>query len=282
VFSFLVHANVVAAGAARVLNDVKFFQSIQTAQPEPAWHWQAQRYASSQALKIAVPSESVRVAAIERSDVTPEKLEVISNAIDPADFTEPLFTRWPAERQGVRVGFVGRLDPVKRIPVLIEAMTRLPMPFRLDLFGQGSERVALQQQIERLSLRDRVTLVGAVTRPQTALGQIDVLVLPSLAEGFGLVLIEAMAAGIPVVATDAPGIRTVVSNDVNGLLVPIDDPAALAQAIERVTSDRALQIRLVEAGRRTVAERYSWASVLPAYGRLLGLKIDQLMTAGSH
>jgi glycosyltransferase involved in cell wall biosynthesis len=97
----------------------------------------------------------------------------------------------------------------------------------------------------------------------------DVLVLPSLAEGFGLVLIEAMAAGVPVVATDVPGIRDVVSDGVNGLLVPPKSPQALAGAIGRVLSDRALRQMLVGNGSRIVRERFTWQQVLPMYRSLL-------------
>ena len=93
--------------------------------------------------------------------------------------------------------------------------------------------------------------------------------LPSLAEGFGLVLIEAMAAGVPVIATDVPGIRDVVRDGVTGLLVPPGDPAALAAAVARLSADPTLRHRLTTAARADVRDRFTWAAVLPAYRRLL-------------
>jgi glycosyltransferase involved in cell wall biosynthesis len=85
------------------------------------------------------------------------------------------------------------------------------------------------------------------------------------------VLIEAMAAGVPVIGTDVPGIRDVVQNGVNGLLVPVANPPALSAAIQRVIGDRGLRDRLIEGGLHTVRERYTWDVVLPQYRALLGL-----------
>ena len=100
----------------------------------------------------------------------------------------------------------------------------------------------------------------------------DVLVLPSEAEGFGLVLIEAMAMGVPVVATDAPGIRDVVKNEQTGLLVPVGQPQMLAGAIKRIIDDGALRQRLVDAARDDVQKRFSWPMVLQQYRRVLNLE----------
>jgi glycosyltransferase involved in cell wall biosynthesis len=101
--------------------------------------------------------------------------------------------------------------------------------------------------------------------------QIGMLVLPSLAEGFGLVLIEAMAAGVPVVATDAPGIRDVVVHERTGLLVPVAAPEALAGAIARLIDDAALRRRLIDNALREVRGRFAWPAVLRQYRDVLKL-----------
>src|SRR5206468_2626287 len=122
--------------------------------------------------------------------------------------------------------------------------------------------------------RDVVMLHGAIARPQEALGQIGLLVLCSQAEGFGLVLIEAMAAGVPVVATDAPGIRDVVRHEQTGLLVPLQLQSSyplLVMAIVRVIEDAALRQKLIENGLREVRASFSWGVVLPQYRALLQL-----------
>ena len=95
--------------------------------------------------------------------------------------------------------------------------------------------------------------------------------MPSEAEGMPMVPIEAMAAGVPVVATDVPGTRDVVRHEQNGLLVPPNSPAKLAAAMRRVVEDVRLRQSLIEGGLRDVAERFSWSSAIAEYRRLLKL-----------
>jgi glycosyltransferase involved in cell wall biosynthesis len=274
VFSFLVHANVAVALIKPFFPDMRFIQSIQTTQPNPGWHWKAQAVAQHAADAVVVPSESVALAAIERSHVRFDKIAIISNAIDPAEFSsirsdatrERMYSAEP-----VPIGFIGRLDPIKRIPDLIEAVAHLDGRVHLHVFGDGPERDRLERQIAYLLIESRVTLHGSVPHPRDALGQIGLLVLPSEAEGFGLVLIEAMAAGVPVVATNAPGIRNVVRHDVTGLLVPVGSPRDLAGAIRRVLDDHPLRQRLIFAAGAEVLRRFTWDAVLPKYWELLGL-----------
>ena len=264
VFSFLIHANTVASLASLLCRDVRFFQSIQTTQPIPRWHWRLQSVVHWAAERVVVPSRSVADAAHGWADVPQEKLLVIPNAIDPAAFD------FRPRREVRSIGFIGRLDPVKRIPDLLAAMTRLDdESLHLHLFGEGSERARIESEIARVRLQSRVTLHGAVARPQEALERIDLLVLPSEAEGFGLVLIEAMAAGVPVVATDVAGIRDVVENGNTGLLVPARDPQALAQAIQRLRDDPSLRDRLIRDAHDHVRAHFDWQMVLDQYERLL-------------
>ncbi len=277
VFSFLVHANTVAAVAGRFCGEVRFLQSIQTTQPRPRWHWWMQALVHPAADAVVVPSESVAEIAMERVGVPPEKVVIIPNAIDPAAFrsTGPASQR-PLDQSGggaaFRIAFLGRFDPVKRVPDLLAAMAKLNRPdMRLDLYGDGDLRHDLADRIDRLGLRQQVQMHGFVPAPQ-ALANSDLLVLPSEAEGFGLVLIEAMAAGVPIVATDAPGIRNVVRHGDTGLLVPVGDSDALAAAIQRCADDPALRRHLVEQAAAEVERKYTWQRILPQYAQLLGLE----------
>ncbi len=268
VFSFLVHANALAAAASLRCKGVRFIQSIQTTQPYPRWHWWVQRAAAHAAQKVVVTSSSVAQIAEQRADVPREKIVVIHNALDPQTFGQ--ISR--EEGSGRRVGFIGRLDPVKRIGDLIQAVSMLPTDTTLDIFGEGAERSAIEAEITRFNLNNRMILHGAIADPAQALRKIDLLVLPSLAEGFGLVLIEAMAAGVPVIGTDVGGIRDVIRDGDNGLLVPVKNPAEIAAAISKIFADSALRRRLVAGGRATVQERFTWETVMPAYRRVLGLE----------
>jgi len=274
VFSFLVHANVSAALLKPFFPNTRFLQSIQTTQPYPAWHWKAQSVAQHAADAIVVPSQSVALAAVERSHVPPDKIAIISNAIDPADFSdlatdpsrEQLYNSRP-----VPIGFIGRLDPVKRIPDLVEAVASLDGLVHLHIFGDGPQRPHVERQIATLRIPHRITMHGSVAHPHDALRRIALLVLPSEAEGFGLVLIEAMASGIPVVATDAPGIRNVATHNSTALLVPVADPHALAGAIRQILGDASLRSRLTATAQSDVNRKFTWPAVLPRYSQLLGL-----------
>ena len=170
-----------------------------------------------------------------------------------------------------RIGFIGRLDPIKRIGDLIDAMQWLDPAVELHIYGEGAERATLQATIDRVGLAPRVRLHGAIARADAALAAIDLLALPSMAEGFGLVLIEAMAAGVPVVATDVPGIRDVVLHDQTGVLVPVASPKALAGAIAALLSDPQRRATLAAAALTDVRRRFSWETVLPMYRDLLGI-----------
>lgn len=298
VFSFLMHANAAAAAVSPFVRNVRFLQSIQTTQRKPRWHWLVQSIVHHAADRVVVPSPSVAQFAEQWAHVPCEKIVVIPNAIDfetlPRDTGfHPVCTAQSVEpscgssnpnsegsRHGLKtrvtgqpipIGFIGRLDPIKRIPDLLEAVRALNGRVHLHVFGEGAERPHLDSLIEQLDLRSSVTLHGAVPNPHEALARIELLVLPSEAEGFGLVLIEAMASGVPVVATNVPGIRDVVRHGETGLLVPAAAPAELARAIDRVLSDAPLRQTLVTAAQADVARRFTWDVVLPQYRKLLGL-----------
>jgi glycosyltransferase involved in cell wall biosynthesis len=274
VLSFLMHANAIAALAHFWRRPGRWFQSIQTTQPTPHWHWRIQAMAARSAEKIIVPSPSVAQCAREWADVPAEKIVIIPNGLDLEEFLPSPGT--PEESEGgekmpMRIGFIGRLDPVKRIGDLLAATARLGARYRLDVFGEGAERGTIEAQIAALGLNGRVKLHGAISRPHKALAAMDVLVLPSSAEGFGLVLIEAQAAGVPVVATDAPGIRDVIIHGQTGLLVPVGDVAALAEAVRTVREQPAAWRDRIDEARQEVERRYTWSRVIPMYRAVLGL-----------
>jgi glycosyltransferase involved in cell wall biosynthesis len=268
ILSFLVHANSVAATVCRTgtFRSCRLFQSIQTTQPKPAWHWPVQRLAARSAERIIVPSLSVADFAKSRCGLKDRQVAIIPNAIDTGPFKR--LQRDPARRL-TRIGFLGRLDPVKRIPDLLAAASSIQESqphLTFHVYGRGSERPSLESLAP-----NNVTFHGEVPSPLDALKELDVLVLPSQAEGFGLVLIEAMAAGIPVIASKAPGIVDVVTDNHTGLLYPTGDVAALAAAIVRLTSTPSLAATLANTALTHVAHHYDFDHVLQSYERVLHL-----------
>ena len=146
----------------------------------------------------------------------------------------------------------GRLAPVKDYPTLVRAMSlvveQIPGAV-LWIVGEGPERSRIEALVQELGLSDSVDLLGFQSDPFAFMAAADVFALSSRHEGFGNVVVEAMACGTPVVSSDCPhGPGEIIDHGVNGLLVPPGDPAALAAAIARVLLDRELQTSLADAG----------------------------------
>jgi glycosyltransferase involved in cell wall biosynthesis len=220
-----------------------------------------------------VPSSAIVNAAAKRSGIAPSKFVVIPNAVDPNAF--PRMEVFAGPR--VRAGYLGRLDPAKEPGMLIKALHFAGMEeAELHYFGDGPARASIDApgawwKSNWSEVTGRVFFHGAVRSPQEALACMDVLWMPSAIEGFGLVLIEAMASGVPVVATGNGGVLDVVSDGDNGLLA--DDPIwgyrTFAASLWSLRDDVALRNRLIEGGLRTVRERFRWDVVLPQYRELL-------------
>jgi glycosyltransferase involved in cell wall biosynthesis len=215
----------------------------------------------------------VEEAAAIWSAIPRGKVVVIPNAIDPDAFARSDLPR--ANPRPYPIGFIGRLDRIKRVDWLVNEVLHLsttsPGLVHLHIYGEGPEREFIRSKIGELSLDQAVTMHGTISRPQDVLPKLGALVLPSLAEGFGLVLIEAMAAGVPVVATNVPGIRDVVRNGETGLLVRHDRPIEMAVTLKRLIDERALRDHLIRNALTEVRERFSWDQVLLSYRRLLRL-----------
>lgn len=160
----------------------------------------------------------------------------------------------------------GRLAEAKNVPLLVEAfaLLRRRIDARLFVLGDGAHESALRDHIARLGLAGSVFLCGFKDNPWRYIAKADVFALTSRYEGFGNVLVEAMACGVPVVATSSAGTREVVVDGVNGLLVDAHTPAAVAAAIERVLSDGALRERLA-AGARASAAAYAVPAIVRQY-----------------
>jgi 2-deoxystreptamine N-acetyl-D-glucosaminyltransferase/2-deoxystreptamine glucosyltransferase len=204
------------------------------------------------------------------------RVHVIPPGYDPALFATAAADPFPGLPRP-RVAYLGRLAPQKDVGTLLEAFARLPAGTRLLLVGDGPDRPALQRRAQTFG--GRVHFAGFVphTTVPAVLQHADLLVLPSLYEDLSSVLIEAMAAGLPVVATRVGGTADLVHDGVNGLLVPPGDPAALAAAVSAVLADPAAAARLAAAARRTAAG-YAWPdlarAVLQVYRHVTGYASD--------
>lgn len=186
------------------------------------------------------------------------KMQVCRLGVDTQHFVPHATTRAPGP---TRLLSVGRLAPAKGQLVMVQACAHLKAQgaeFHLTVVGDGPDRQRLQQAVQDARLSDCVTFTGALNTAEVhrQLQQADAFVLPSLAEGIPVVLMEAMASGVPCVTTPVNGIPELVRHDVNGLLATPGDVDALSTQLGRMVADQALRARLGQAARQMVCEHY--------------------------
>ncbi len=203
----------------------------------------------------------------------PDKIVLIHNGIDIDRFAkgrEDVATCEQRADRNLRVGMIGHLAPIKGQEDFIRAAgiickRRDDVEFIIageDKSRSGEHRSSVEKLIDELNLNQRVRLTGWVDDVSTLLPTFDLFVSPSRSEPFGLAIVEAMAAGVPVVATMSGGAQEIIEHHKTGCLVPIKDVEALAKTIGELLSDSEERVRLSENARRTVRERFSLESML--------------------
>ena len=188
-------------------------------------------------------------------------LLMIPNAVDLTRFA-PRASRKPDG--AVNVVYVGRIRPVKGVSVLVDSWPKVAQvnTARLLIAGDGAERESLAQTARASGVGDSVEFLGEVTDVPGVLARADIYVQPSFQEGLPNAVLEAMAMGLPIVATRVSGNEDVVADGDNGLLVPPGDPDALAGALRTLVADPALAARMGRRSREIVEARFSLAAVM--------------------
>jgi glycosyltransferase involved in cell wall biosynthesis len=232
--------------------------------------------------RVITVSEALRQTYLGKGDLEPGKVTVVHNGIELERFRrDRAATRARLEREfGIAPGVpilvtVSVLRPAKGIEYLLDAVQRVPNAVFLIL-GDGNKREEWQALAQQQGIGDRVRWAGYRTDVDTILAGCDALVHPSLDDAFPTVLLEAMAAGLPVVATRVGGIPEIVSDGETGFLVPPADAAALANAIDNLLADRERMRRMGESVTSIAVTKFStaaWVSRLTAvYDEVLGRK----------
>jgi glycosyltransferase involved in cell wall biosynthesis len=195
------------------------------------------------------------------------EITVIPTGIDIEDYADR--SRGIEKETGKIILFVGRLNQVKGVQYLLRAMKIVyeALPYaRLILVGDGEERKNLEYLSDTLGIRDCVNFIGAIPFERTYeisdyMDKADVFVLPSLSEGLGTVILEAMASGLPVVATRVGGIPDILEDGVNGYLVEPGDFQDMAKKITLLLENQTLRHQLSEQNRKK-AEGYLWKNIV--------------------
>lgn len=217
-----------------------------------------QGFVLRRATRVSTPSAYLRDAIVRTYGVMPERAVVNYNAAEETEV--PPFE---AVRVPHQIFTSARLVAWKGVDGIIRALallrTRVP-DARLVIAGDGPEEPRLRELVATMGLEDSVTFLGRVSRTETwhLRKASEVYVLNSTYEGLPHTVLTSFAAGIPTIATDIPGTNEAVYDGVSGLLVPSADDAALADALERLLGDTALQQQLQEGGTKLLAQKFSW------------------------
>jgi len=279
--TFLFHANVVGRVAARLAGIQVVVSGIRVAERRsrlPLW---LDRWTNRFVKMNVCVSRAVADFSIEHAGLPPDKTIVIPNGVDVARFSRAQavdLTHFGIPAGSRAVLTVGRLDPQKGLDDLLAAVA-LVTPRVSDahflIVGEGPERTHLEEAISAHNLGDRVHLAGWRADIPEIMASSSLLVLSSLWEGLPNVILEAMAAGLPVVATEVEGVSEVVVHGKTGLLVPAKSPERLAAAIEQLLASPDESRAFGAAGRTRVANEFSWEQMTSRYAALYELLVQR-------
>lgn len=223
------------------------------------------RWVSSLVDRIVAVSDDAANLCIEADGIAPKKVRRIWNGIDLSDFA---FTGPSARPAAISVA---RLSPEKDFPTLLravpEVIARVP-DFQLKIVGDGPERERLEALKNELGLGQHVELLGERTDIPQLLGEAGFFVSTSLTEGISLTLLEAMAIGLPVVATSVGGNPEIILHGTTGSLVPPKDSIAVAEAIASLCNNQSAWLRMGRAGRERVVENFDVRRMARDYEQL--------------
>ena len=226
------------------------------------------RWAIEQSDAVTAVSRWLRDEAMSRFSIR-RPIDVVYNFIDPERHTRRAPGCIPP-REGPRqvtLMHISNFRPVKRVQDVVRVFARVAqqMDARLLLVGDGPTAGMAAQLAAELGVRERVFFVGVVEEIEAVLQQADLLLLPSETESFGLVALEAMATGVPVVASAVGGIPEVVVHGETGYLAPVGDVERMAEYALQVLRDPALKQRICKAARQRAAEHFGYAERVAEY-----------------
>lgn len=224
------------------------------------------RFCLRQYEKVICVSDDLQRASL-KAGVKPKQCHWIDNAIDTVQFSRTTTSSLAKKQLGFDehsplIGAVGRLSSEKGFDLAIKAVANLiqnGQDVNLVIAGEGDQRGSLEQLISDLGVGEHVRLLGYCSDTIKLFQAFDLFVLSSYREGLPNVILEAMAMGVPVIATEIAGIPRVITNGVNGMLIPPGDSAALQQALATLLVNADLRNQLAVVGRETIESHYSFS-----------------------
>ena len=234
--------------------------------------WEITRFSILKSDGITAVSDYLKRETVDAFRVPPDRIQVVPNFVDPDLYGRDRYPCWKTAflRDGEKlVLHVSNFRPVKRIGDVVRTFARLAkeVPARLVFVGDGPERPTAAEEARALGISDRVVFLGKQDSVAEIMACADLLLLPSQNESFGLVALEAMASGVPVIASDAGGLPEVVDHGETGFLAPVGDVEAMADGAAQILRDGDTWRRFSTQARRSAVERYGVDIIIPQYER---------------
>jgi len=275
VHALLFHANLAVRLSARRagISARRVLCEIQTVEVERLWHLTLDRWTYRRCRLTIGNSPSVIEHLSTQARIPRDRLQLVRGGVDMVwiEGATPIdLASIGLPHDTPLVLWVGRLDPVKGLDYLIDAFATISgsLSAHLVLVGSGEMALSLRERIANAGLSSHIHLLGARDDVPRWLRRADLFVFPSRTEGLPNALLEAMACGLPVITTDVPGCRDLVTHKKTGWLVPFGDTVKLANAIDRLLSNRQLAAQLGLAARQEVEDNWNLMPMLDAYERL--------------
>jgi glycosyltransferase involved in cell wall biosynthesis len=274
----LFHADLVGRLAASLAGVPHLVHTVHTAEGRfRPWQFAAARLLADRCDRIICVSPSARDFHARRAGLPPSRYTVIPNGVDAEAFARDAQARrrlrqqWELADEQVLLAYVGRLDYEKGIDVLLATASHLAargQAVHLVIAGDGPKRRHVENFIAHGEGGRQCRWLGHVQDVRGVLSASDGLVMPSRWEGFGLAAAEAMACSLPVIASDVPGLRDLVTPGRTGVLVERNDAVALAEAIEDLVGDAARRQAMGQAGRARIAKDFPLSAMIEAHEQL--------------
>jgi glycosyltransferase involved in cell wall biosynthesis len=229
---------------------------------------------------IVAVSDSLRENIVSRTPLRNSKTIVIYNGINTADFKRPKSNEmrkkmgWGEDE--IIIGSLGNIRPAKAYDILLQAAALVRehnVKLRFVIAGQGKGPLYddLLKLKDELALGDMVYFIGFISDPADFLSNLDLFLLSSTSEGFSIATIQAMAAGLPVIATRSGGPQEIITHGVNGWLVDSGNPKLIAKAVESLSADRELSQRIENTGQKHAIDTFDAKNMISAYEKIYNI-----------
>jgi glycosyltransferase involved in cell wall biosynthesis len=250
-------------------------------------YFSRRKYLSSQIDAFVAISQKIKQTLIS-SGVDGAKISVVPSAVDPKVYSSidaaversKLIRQFGLHEDTVLVGNASALVPTKGNQFLIfalpEVLKKVSRPVRVLLAGEGEQRAELESFVREAGLQDRVSFLGHIDGVPNFLAGLDIMVMPTMSEGLGTIILDAICAGTTVMASDVGGVPEIIRHGETGLLFPVGDVEAVTIDLIRLIEDKDLRLRLNAQASKHVAQKFSLETMIQGNLSIYKALIDKL------